>query len=527
MKAKKLPIGIQTFAKIREQQAYYYVDKTPHALRLIEQGSHFFLSRPRRFGKSLFLDTLKELFEGHRELFQGLHADSHWDWSVKYPVLRFSFGGGVLGSVADLQASLHAQLTLLEQAHGLNMQFPDARSRFMQLIQHLAAQTGQRVVVLIDEYDKPILDRIEDRARAAEIRDALKDFYSVLKDSDPYLRFVFLTGVSKFSKVSLFSGLNNLQDITIDPRYSDICGYTDADVDSVFAPELPGLDREQIRAWYNGYHWCGTSVYNPFDLLLLFERRVFRPYWFETGTPTFLVKLLAERGFFTPQLARLYADDQLLSAFDVGHIASEALLWQTGYLTIRQVDQPILGQWIYTLGYPNREVESSLNTSLLPALVGDMPQALQHRMRLIALLQSADVSGMQALFHAFFASIPHDWYRNNPIAQYEGYWASIFYSYFAALGLDIRLEDVTNQGRIDMAVLFGGQVYLFEFKVVELVPEGKALAQLQAKNYAEKYRARGEPIHLIGVEWSREGRNIVAFEVQTLMPAERQLGSAA
>ncbi|QIL45538.1 ATP-binding protein [Acidovorax sp. HDW3] len=516
MQRKKLPIGIQTFAKIREDNAYYYVDKTRLALQLIEQGAHFFLSRPRRFGKSLFLDTLKELFEGNQALFTGLYAENNWDWPVKYPVLRFSFGGCVVQDVPDLQSRLDSHLQRYETQWQLRAVDQSHPERFRSLIQHLATQTGQRVVVLIDEYDKPILDRIEDREKATAIREVLKDFYSVIKDSDPYLRFVFLTGVSKFSKVSLFSGLNNLNDITVDTAYSAICGYTDEDVDTVFAPELPGLDRTEIRAWYNGYNWCGTSVYNPFDLLLLFQKRIFRPYWFETGTPTFLVKLLIERGFFTPQLACLYADDLLLSTFDVAHIASEALLWQTGYLTIFRREQPILGQWIYTLGYPNREVESSLNTSLLPALVGDMPQALRHRMRLIALLQAADVPAMRELFHAFFATIPHDWYRNNPIAQYEGYWASIFYSYFAALGLDIVLEDVTNQGRIDMAVRFGGHVYLFEFKVVELVPEGKALAQLQARNYADKYRARGEPIHLVGVEFSRESRNIVAFDVQTL-----------
>lgn len=512
---KKLPIGIQSLREIREQ-GHYYVDKTPFALQLVDQGKYFFLSRPRRFGKSLFLDTLKELFEGNQALFQGLHAEQQWDWSVKYPVMRFSFGGGVLGSVADLHDSLHAQLTLHEQAHGLPAQFPDARSRFAQLIQQLAATAGQRVVVLIDEYDKPILDRIEDREKATAIREVLKDFYSVIKDSDPYLRFVFLTGVSKFSKVSLFSGLNNLQDITVDPRYSAICGYTDDDVDTVFAPELPGLDRAEIRSWYNGYNWRGTSVYNPFDLLLLFSNRDFRPYWFETGTPTFLVKLLAERGYFTPNLARLYANEALLSTFDVDGIASEALLWQTGYLTIHEVRQPILGQWVYTLGYPNREVEASLNASLLLGMGADGMQAFQQRLRLIELLQTQNVAGMRDLFHAFFAGIPHDWYRKSPIAQYEGFWASVFYSHFAALGIEVRLEDATNQGRIDMAVCFEGHVYLFEFKVVELVPEGKALQQLQDRGYAEKYRARGEPIHLIGVEFSKDSRNIVAFDVQAL-----------
>ena len=514
MARKKLPIGIQTFAKIREGDAHYYVDKTPLALRLIDQGTHFFLSRPRRFGKSLFLDTLKELFEGNEALFKGLHAEKHWDWSVKYPVLRFSFGGGVLGSVADLQASLHEQLGTLEERHQLPAEYPDVRSRFKRLILRLAEQTGQRVVVLIDEYDKPILDRIEDRDKAVEIREALKDFYSVIKDSDAHIRFAFLTGVSKFSKVSLFSGLNNLQDITLDARYSSICGYTDADVESVFAAELPGLDRQEIRRWYNGYNWLGESVYNPFDLLLLFDRRQFQPWWFETGTPTFLIKLLTQRRQFTPALETLVAPEALLSTFDVDNIPTEALMFQAGYLTIARADY-YPGQLELALRYPNQEVKSSLNQSLLGALCGTQFAPERSPTRLYRLLQAGDLPGMRALFHAFFASIPHDWYRNSPIAQYEGYWASVFYSYFAALGVDTVLEDATNKGRIDMAVRWLGQTWLFEFKVVELVPEGRALQQLLDKGYADKYRADG-PVHLIGVEFSRDSRNIVGFETLTL-----------
>lgn len=515
MTRKQLPIGVQTFAKIRENDAFYYVDKTRLALQLIAQGSHFFLSRPRRFGKSLFLDTLKELFEGNKALFKGLYAERHWDWSLKYPVLRFSFGGGVLGSADDLRASLDEQLGTLELRHQLPAEYPDARSRFKRLIMRLAEQAGQRVVVLVDEYDKPILDRIEDKEKALEIREVLRDFYSVIKDSDAHIRFAFLTGVSKFSKVSLFSGLNNLNDITVDAAFSAICGYTDEDVDTVFVPELPGLDREEIRRWYNGYNWLGEAVYNPFDLLLLFQKRLFRPWWFETGTPTFLVKLLTQRGFFTPDLARLHAGEQLLSTFDVDRIANEALLFQTGYLTLHEVRQPILGQWVYTLGYPNLEVQSALNASLLPGMGLDASVAFQQRLRLIELLQARDVAGMRDLFHAFFASIPHDWYRGNPIARYEGFYASIFYSHFAALGLDTVVEDATNKGRIDMALRFEGHTYLFEFKVVELAPQGKALQQLQDRGYAEKYRADG-PVHLIGVEFSKEGRNIVAFDTLTL-----------
>ncbi|CBL47234.1 conserved hypothetical protein [gamma proteobacterium HdN1] len=511
MQRKRLPIGIQTFAKIREDDACYYVDKTPLALRLIAQGTHFFLSRPRRFGKSLFLDTLKELFEGNEALFKGLHAENNWDWSVKYPVVRISFGGASLASVEDLGRSLHTQFTLLEQAQGWTAQFPDIRSRFVSLIQRLVEHFGQRVVILVDEYDKPILDRIEDREIALAMREALKDLYSVIKDNDAYIRFAFLTGVSKFSKVSLFSGLNNLEDITLSAEYSAICGYTDPDVDTVFAAELEGLDREEIKRWYNGYNWLGEAVYNPFDLLLLFRNRSFRPWWFETGTPSFLIKLLTKRHQFTPALENMIAPETLLSTFDVDNIPIEALMFQAGYLTIHGVNE-IPGLTQITLGYPNLEVRTALNGSLLQATTGDHRNYAIHAGKLYQLLKDKNLPAMRDLFHAFFATIPHEWYQNSPIAQYEGYWAGIFYSHFAALGLDIKLEDATNHGRIDMTVCFEGHVYLFEFKVVELAPEGKALQQLKDRAYADKYRNNG-PVHLIGVEFSKDTRNIVGFEV--------------
>ena len=513
---RKLPIGIQTFREIREDDAYY-VDKTPHALELLRSGKCYFLSRPRRFGKSLFLDTLKELFEGNRALFAGLYADAHWDWTQCYPVIRLSLGGGVVHDRARFVRLMQHILRTNREELGLprpdEVATDDLAGDLATLIRQAHQQRGQRVVVLVDEYDKPILDNITDSARATEMREALKDIYSVLKDTDAHLKFVFLTGVSKFSKVSLFSGLNNLEDITLDGRFSALCGYTDADVDTVFAPELPGLDREEIRRWYNGYNWLGEGVYNPFDVLLLFRQRQFQPYWFETGTPSFLVKLLAERQFFTPDLSQVMAMEQLIGSFDVDEIPPEALLFQTGYLTLRGREEISRAQWVYTLGYPNREVETSLNGALLKGYgVPDRP-ALATRLQLIQCLRSGNAAGLRALFHAFFASIPHDWYRRNELAGFEGYYASIVYSHFAAAGLEIRLEDVTNHGRIDMTVLAFGTVWLFEFKVVELVPEGRALAQLQAKGYAEKYRARGEPIRLIGVEFSKVDRNIVGFEV--------------
>ena len=320
--------------------------------------------------------------------------------------------------------------------------------------------------------------------------------------------------MSKFSKVSLFSGLNNLNDITVDASYSAICGYTEADVDTVFAPELEGLDREAIRRWYNGYNWTGEAVYNPFDLLLLFDKRQFRPWWFETGTPTFLIELLAERGFFTPNLARLRTGDGTAL-----HLRRGTHRYRGAAVADRLSDHPQgrgadSGHWIYTLGYPNHEVETSLNASLLSVYApDDASRSFAHRLRLLDLLLAHDLPGLKDLFQAFFATIPHQWYDNNPIGRYEGYYASVFYSYFAALGLDIVLEDATSQGRIDMTVKFNERVYLFEFKVVELAPEGRALQQLKDKGYAEKYRALGQPIHLIGVEFSRASRNVVGFEV--------------
>jgi hypothetical protein len=519
---RKLPIGIQTLRKIREADDYYYVDKTGLAIDLIEQGSCYFLSRPRRFGKSLLIDTFRELFDGSKELFTGLAAETRWDWGKKHPVIRVSFSDGVMQSRAELDQHIREILRINREALGIQLPAglpeSDISGGFADLIRKAHKNTGQRAVVLIDEYDKPILDNITNSPVALEMREGLKNLYSVLKGADEHLKFVFLTGVSKFSKVSLFSGLNNLTDITLDPRYSALCGYTDADVDTVFAPELEGLDREEVRRWYNGYNWLGTSVYNPFDLLLLFRSRVFHPYWFETGTPTFLVKLLSERQFFTPDLARLQSSMALLSSFDVDLIEPEALLFQTGYLTVLESSQPMLGQWVYTLGYPNREVESSLNAVLLGGLGAPERTSFESRLKLVDVLKTNNLPALQALFHAFYASIPHDWYRKNELSGFEGYYASIFYSYFAALGLDIRLEDTTNKGRIDMAVLFNGHVYLFEFKVVELTPEGRALKQLQTQGYGEKYKARGESIHLIGVEFSKISRNIVGFEVLTLEP---------
>ena len=392
MTRRRLPIGIQTLRKIREDGCYY-VDKTAHIRRLLDEGTHYFLSRPRRFGKSLFLDTLKELFEGNEPLFDGLAVHGDWDWSARHPVLRLSFGGGDFRESGRLHTNVMAQLDAVERESGVKSDYSTAPERLRDLLAVLHRHTGRPVVVLVDEYDKPILDALDVPEVARANRDFLRGLYAMIKDADAHVRFTFLTGVSKFSKVSLFSGLNNLTDITLEPDYSAICGYTDRDLDTVFAAELAGLDRQAIRDWYNGYCWLGDErVYNPFDILLLFRRRKFDAYWFETGTPTFLVETLFERRVSSLALDDMVAGSDLLSTFDVDDMATEALLFQTGYLTIKG-EEDLGGESLYRLGYPNREVRQSLNRSLLRHLVGDSSRPMENRVRLYRLLEAHDVEG--------------------------------------------------------------------------------------------------------------------------------------
>ena len=508
---KKLPIGIQTFENLI-QEGYYYVDKTGFVHEVTSQGKYYFLSRPRRFGKSLFLSTIKAAYQGKRDLFQGLYLEENWDWNQTNPVIHISFGSGHLQKIEDLEIRFGTILENQEMEYGITLKRPDLRERFAELIYSLYSRFSQKVVILVDEYDKPILDNIEDRDTAAALRDELKNYYSVIKDSDPYIQFVFITGVSKFSKVSLFSGLNNLQDITIDRRYSAICGYTQKDLETVFAERLAGVDLEQVRYWYNGYSWLGEEVYNPFDILLYLDSKELRPYWFETGTPSFLIKLMQERKYFVPDLEQVQASEKLLGSFDVDHLEVETLMFQAGYLTIRKVSQTA-GTRRFFLSYPNQEVKQSLTDSLLPYLTGNLSASEKTKFAALDALEAENPEALRDIFHAFFASIPHDWYRKNQLAGYEGYYASIFYCYFAALGLEVIPEDAISMGRIDLTVKLEDKVFIFEFKVQGLdKTPGSALEQIRSRRYADQYHAPGRKIYLIGVEFDPRERNIAGFD---------------
>ncbi len=510
---RKLPLGIQTFRTIRDEGCYY-VDKTTYIRKLVDEGSRYFLSRPRRFGKSLLLDTIKELFEGSEELFRGLAIHDGWDWTERHPVVHLDFGTGSFAEAEGLARSIRAQLDRVERRHGLTSPYDAAPERLDYLIEALHESAGQRVVVLVDEYDKPILEALADSHLAASNRDGLRTLYSVIKTRDADIKFALLTGVSKFSKVSLFSDLNNLTDLTLKPAYSAICGYTDQDLDAVFAAELKGLDRDAVREWYNGYSWRGETVYNPYDVLRLFDDREFDAHWFETGSPSFLIRALLDRGVPTPSLDAMVAASDLLSSFDVEEMSLEALLFQGGYLTIAATTMRG-GRPRFRLAYPNREVRESLNDRLLRALTPEAAHRVVDAGDLAGRLRARDFSSVEALVRRLFDSIPYNWHVRNGIAHYEGYYASVFYSYLAATGMDVRAEEATSRGRLDLVAQAGSHIWLFEFKVVERAGTGAAMTQLKERDYASKFRRDGVAVHLIAIEFSSETRNVASFTVET------------
>ena len=506
---KKLPIGIQTFAKIVESD-YCYVDKTPLIAKLADQGEYYFLSRPRRFGKSLLIDTISEAFQGKKELFKGLYLENNWNWNSKHPVIHIDFAEGIFKSLDRLEQRLLRILSLHAEQADITLTCSHVDDCFEELIHKLHQQNKNRVVVLVDEYDKPILDNITNTKVARELREGLQNFYSVLKAQGAHLRFVMLTGVSKFSKVSLFSGLNNLEDITLDPEFGTICGYTHQEFETVFQEHLMGLNIDEIQHWYNGYNFLSEPVYNPFDVLLYLKKREFMPYWFETGTPSFLIRLLAEKKLFIPDLENLIAGDELLGSFDIDFIEPESLLFQTGYLTIKEKESLFDHEFIYHLCFPNHEVKKSLTGSILHLFINDVRFLKRNQTNLFAILKSGRLDELKNQFHAFFSSIPYEWYTKNDLAGYEGYYCSIVYCYFTALGLDVRAEESTNHGQLDMAVTFNETVFIFEFKVNELTQPSRALNQIKQKKYYEKHN--GKKIFLIGIEFSKQDRNITRFE---------------
>ncbi len=505
MKLKKLPIGISTFKDIITEN-HVYVDKTKIAFELIENGRYYFLSRPRRFGKSLFLDTLRIIFDGEKELFKGLYIYDKYEF-VKYPVLRISFNDGKFTTKEEFNQYLYEMMDKNQRDLGISCPKDFSMSGcFKRLIEEAYLKNNQKVVILVDEYDKPILDNIENTEIATIMREELKNFYSVIKGADEYLKFVFITGVSKFSKVSLFSGLNNIEDITLDRRYSTICGYTQNDVETVFAKHLEGQNFEKIKHWYNGYKFLGEGVYNPFDILLFISKGYeYENYWFSTATPTFLLKLIEKNNYFLPDLEHIVKDRKMLDSFDVDYIELETLMWQTGYLTIdEKID--LYDEIRYKLTIPNLEVRISLMGSIAEFLTKN--NSIEHRDGIKIALYESNLESLQKHIKALFASIPYNLFINNKLYEYEGYYVSVFYAYMEALGIEVTAEDVTNKGRIDLTVKLPESIYIMEFKT-----DGTgALKQIKEKKYYEKYLSRNLPIYLVGIEFDVKVRNVSKVE---------------
>ena len=517
---KKLPIGASTLTSIVKENCYY-VDKTGFVKQLVDNGRYYFLSRPRRFGKSLFVDTLKQAFLGEKKYFNGLFLENHWDWNTQYPVIHISFGGGVIKTREILDKSIHS--LIMENARNYTVEITEdtLHFQFKELIQKLAQKYQQSVVILIDEYDKPILDNITNTQIAFEMREGLRNLYSVMKDCDEWLKLVFMTGVSKFSKVSLFSDLNNLTDITLDKRYATICGYTHHELVCTFEERLGEVNLAELRRWYNGYNFLGERVYNPYDVLLYLDSKQFRNYWFETATPSFLLTLIQSKSYYFPQLEKLAVTEELLGSFDVEHLALETLLFQTGYLTITGTES-LLGETIFILDYPNLEVKRSLNNYLLNYLIEDSVPKVKNQKAVYQALKNHQLDALKDIFTAFFASVPYHWYTKNPMNEYEGYYASIFYCYLAALGVDVIGEDTTNRGRIDLTIKLENQIFIIEFKVLkkeltEKNHQNTALEQIKNQRYFEKYQSEANvDIYLIGIEFNPQDRNIVHFEWEKL-----------
>ncbi|WP_025209155.1 ATP-binding protein [Hippea sp. KM1] len=510
---KKLPIGIQTFSEII-QEGYYYVDKTEFAYKLLIKGKYYFLSRPRRFGKSLFLDTLAEIFLGNKDLFKGLYIYDKYDFKP-HPVIRISFGSGDY-SLDESQTIDEIRRILKRNQRGYNIEceeIDDYKSCFEELIIKLYEKHKTNVVILIDEYDKPILDNITNKDMAKRARNILKNFYSVIKDSDRYIRFVFITGVSKFSKLNLFSGLNNLEDITIDENYAEICGYTHDDLLTVFKDRIEGIDLELVKRWYNGYNYFGKPLYNPFDILLfLSKNHEFRNYWWQTGNPSFLIEKLKEENHYIPEIENALVPEEALNAFDVEYIDFRALLWQTGYLTIKGKLTDDTGGNLYRLSIPNLEVQLSLNRLFIDYLTNQRIEKTRYELNIKNALKTNDFPSFINHLKTIFATIPYQNYANNIISRYEGYYSSVIFVYLMALGYDVIPEDITNKGRIDLTVKMKDKILILEFKVDQ--EKDKPIKQIKERRYYEKYLDENKEIYLIGMVFDSRERNISQWEIE-------------
>ena len=512
---KPLPIGIQSFQKIIEGN-YVYADKTRFIYELINDASYYFLSRPRRFGKSLLLDTISEVFKGNKELFRGLWIyDSGHDFP-KHPVIRLDMSKVANKTPEILESSLITNLDVQIHAEGLDIPHGNPSDMFFRLIDGLHRKYGQRVVVLIDEYDKPILDHLTNLTIAEGNREILQGFYGILKSMDPYLRLTFITGVTKFTKTAIFSGLNNLLDITMLDDYANICGITLDDLEVYFSDRIKALSGrkgfenlesvyDEILNWYDGYSWDGESrVINPFSLLNFFRQRKFEGFWYASGTPGFLIDMLKKDPGLFIGLKDSEVTGFMLDSADLGQLDPESIMFQSGYLTIESINYSMRPP-LYRLTIPNLEVREAFNLHIVSGFTeGGDKKADRARIQMLSALQTGDLEKMLDILKGLFASIPYNLHVDE-----EAYYHSIFYAVMTVLGFDMEAEVAVSKGRIDAVLELPDKVYIMEFKYKKTAADVGAdeknklfekalddgMAQIKSRGYHEKYTGSGKTIY--------------------------------
>ena len=538
---RKLPVGIQSFEKLR-RDGFIYIDKTPFVWQLVQVSSPYFLSRPRRFGKSLFLSTLAAYFRGQKELFTGLYIEQAEEvlavqenrtaWQ-EYPVLYFDFNTGQYLETDALSERLDSLLKEPESLYGILVakeEKPFFASRLERLIKAAYQQTGKQVVILVDEYDKPLLQTMGVNEELNEkYRNELKAFYSVIKTCDEYIRFAFLTGVTKFSKISIFSDLNNLRDISMEEDYAGLCGITQTELETNFQPDIQTLATRQnmdypqalaaLEQWYDGYlfHPAGEGMYNPFSVLSALVKKEIKSYWFGTGTPTFLVNFLKEAHYYIPDLdGKVELDEEGLQTYRA--VAQDALpiLFQAGYLTIKTY---IPEAGMYRLGFPNNEVRYGFLKNLLPAYSGlPFVETGKSVWKFVEDIRAGNVDGVMERLKSIIAGIAYDSFTEENLKLREQNYQTAVYLVFALMGQFVQTEVHCSTGRADCVVVTADSIYIFEFKLSGNGSAAEALTQIKKNRYAEQYKADGKKIVLIGSSFDEETRTIKDWkaEVATL-----------
>ena len=515
---KRLPVGIQTFEKLIKEDCLY-VDKTEYVWNMTHLSNYIFLSRPRRFGKSLLVSTLQAYFEGKKELFKGLAIEPLEKEWVEYPVLRFDMSQGKHMEKDQLERYLGNRLAEYEGQYGIVHPATDNNDRFTALIQAAYRQTGKQVVILIDEYDAPLLDVVHEEKTLPVLRNVMRNFYSPLKASDPYLRFVFLTGITKFSQLSIFSELNNLTNISMDPQFAGICGITKEEVLTQTQDYIKALGDanewtyeetvERLRRQYDGYHftWPSPDLFNPFSLLQAFNLRRIDSYWFASGTPTYLIEMMRRFDTLPSDINRMEAMSSEFDAPTEGMQSIIPLLYQSGYVTIKGYDREAE---LYTLDIPNKEVRIGLMRSLLPLYAPKVSgRGMTMAAKMSLALRNDDIDGALELLQAYLLTVP---YCDN--ANSEGHYQQMLYIIFSFLGhfngLDVEVH--TPTGRVDMVMRTQKALYLFELKLNKNAQT--AMNQIDLKDYASKFSLTGLPVVKVGINFDSERRTISDWKIE-------------